>query len=203
MGTALTVVKAGGGVLWGLIRWSLRHWLWIGLTAGWAPGLWVVAERPDLAVALVLAAWVAPGLVCVAWSRWWPWSWERVVAGPLRRRSWRTWARDAWPRLSRECGLSTSRQVQVKSRWNGEVSTQTRWTHARLRSVRTDGYVMTLTVQVRTGQTAHDVTKIAKAIAAAAGAHSVTARVATPSTARVELVMADHLSGVQHSPDPR
>lgn len=202
MGTAVSATRAAGGLSWDFTRWSVRHWMGLTFVLCCVPALWVIAERPSLAVLVVVAGWVVPGLLCTVWARWWPYSWHRLVVAPLQRRRWRKWARGSWPTVAQECGLSSSYRVTVKSAWNGAERTETRWTNPRLKSAKTHDYTLVMTIRSRTGQTSRDITNQAQAIGAAANAHSVTGHVVSPSVARVDLVMVDHLAGVQHSPNP-
>lgn len=202
MATALTITRQLGGLSWDFIRWTARHWVGPPVVLTVAVTLWVLGERRVLAVTMVLLGWVGPGLVCTAWARFWPHSWHRVVVAPSQRRRWRNHARASWPFVARECGLSTQRQVTVRNWWNGQDTVETQWTAPRLKGVRAEGYTLLLTIRARTGQTARDIANQAQAIGAAANAHSVTARVLSPSVASVSLVMVDQLAGVRHSPKP-
>ena len=48
------------------------------------------------------------------WSLANPFTFDRFVTGPRRRRGWRRWARKNWDELARECGLSVQRTRTVK-----------------------------------------------------------------------------------------
>lgn len=201
MRAALRTTGTAWLVLWGLVAWSWRYRTWAVSTAVLAFALYVL-ERTSIAVAVITLGWAMPAVVAVAWSRWFPYSFEEWVAGPWRRRCWRVWARKQWPVLSRNCGLSTSSQGKRRSIWSGNVTSVTRWSDARLCTVSTAGYTISLLIRARPGQTSGDIVHAADAIASAAGAVAVTARVHTPSTASVELVMADYLAGTVDTPDP-
>ncbi|MGB3187319.1 MAG: hypothetical protein WBG76_01545 [Ornithinimicrobium sp.] len=188
-------------LLWGLVGWSWRHRVWVGSMVVLAFSL-AVLNRSEFATGVLLLGWALPAVVAVPWARWSPYTFDRYVAGPWRRRLWRVKMREGWAYLSRECGLSTSHQEQRRSLWNGDTQNVTVWADSRLCSVTTSGWTMTLTVQARHGQTSVDVVKAAGAIASAVGADTYTARPLTPSTASIDLVMADYLAGTVHSPNP-
>lgn len=188
-------------LIWRLVGWSWRHRLWVSSMVVLAFSL-AVLNRSEVAVGMLLLGWALPALVAVPWARSSPYTFERYVAGPWRRRLWRVKMREGWAYLSRECGLSTSHQAQRRSVWNGSTQTVTVWTDSRLCSVVTSGWTMTVTVKARHGQTSGDVVKAAGAIASAVGADTFTARPLTPSTASIDLVMADYLAGTVHSPNP-
>ena len=92
--------------------------------------------------------------------------------------------------------------VAVYDFWRGGLRPTTIWENARLVSVTVVGSVISLTVQARPGQTGKDITGAASAIGAACGATSVTSRVLSPSTALIELVMTDYLTGTRLSGEP-
>ncbi len=188
-------------LVWGLVGWSWRHRVWVGSIVVLAFSF-AVLDRSEVAVGGLLLGWALPALVAVPWARWSPHSFERYVAGPWRRSLWRVKMREGWAYLSRECGLSTSHQAQRRSAWNGNTQTVTVWTDSRLCSVVTSGWTMTVTVRARHGQTSGDVVKAAGAIASVVGADTFTARPLTPSTASIDLVMADYLAGTVRSPNP-
>lgn len=185
----------------GVVGWSWRHRNWSGSMIVLAFSL-AVLDRELVAVGVLLLGWALPALVAVTWHRFDPYSFERWVGGPWRRRTWRVWVRENWSGLSRNCGLSTSQQGQRRSVWSGDRRAVTVWSDARLCSVSTSGWSLTLTVRARAGQTATDVVKAAGAIASTMSADTYTARPLTPSTASIELVMVDHLAGTVRAPDP-
>lgn len=202
MATALAVARQVGGLAWDFSRWTAKHWVGPPVVLTVSVALWVLADRRILAVTVALLGWIVPALIWTAWARFWPHSWHRRVVAPAQRRRWRKHAHASWPFVARECGLSTQRQVKVHNWWNGQDTTEARWTPPRLKGVRAEGYMLLLTIRARTGQTARDIANQAQAIGAAANAHSVTARVLSPSVASVSLVMVDQLAGVRHSPNP-
>ncbi|MGB3684777.1 MAG: FtsK/SpoIIIE domain-containing protein [Ornithinimicrobium sp.] len=188
-------------LVWGVLGWSWRHPIWAGSMIVLAFSLSVLDRTPS-AVGVLLLGWALPALVAVTWHQVDPYSFERWVGGPWRRRTWRVWVREHWSGLSRNCGLSTSQQAQRRSAWSGETKAVTVWSDARLCSASTSGWTLTLTVRARSGQTSTDVVNAAGAIASAMAADTYTARPLTPSTASIELVMVDHLAGTVHAPDP-
>ena len=94
---------------WGVLGWSWRHRTWAGSMIVLAFSL-AVLDRTAWAVGVLLLGWALPALVAVTWHRLDPYSFERWVSGPWRRRTWRVWVREHWSGLSRNCGLSTSAQ---------------------------------------------------------------------------------------------
>ena len=199
--TAARAVWVSVMMAWGVLGWSWRHRVWVSAMVVLAFSL-AVLNRSEFAAGVLVLGWALPALVAVPWARWSPYSFDRYVAGPWRRRMWRVKMREGWAYLSRECGLSTSHQEQRRSLWNGNTQNVTVWADSRLCSVNTSGWTMTLTVQARHGQTSVDVVKAAGAIASAVGADTFTARPLTPSTTSIDLVMADYLAGTVHSPNP-
>ena len=205
---AATMLRSALLWVWSHRVWS-RRWLLLAVSL-WALGsvgaVWHIGPVP--ALLLVLAVWVLPAAVAAVWGTWWPVSFERTCAGPLRRWGWRRWARRHWAEVSRAVGLSAKGDAKRRG-WSfggddGKLGiSQSRpvvsWVDARLRKVSTEGHVLTLTVQARPGGTSDEITAKAQAIAAMADAHSVTATIESPSTAVIRLVMGDVLAGVRPS----
>ena len=194
--------------VWAHRVWS-RRWLLLALSL-WALGsagaVWHIGPVP--ALLLVLTVWVLPAATAAVWGTWWPVSFERVCAGPLRRWGWRRWARRHWAEVSRAVGLSAKGDAKRRG-WSfggddGKLGISgsrpvVTWVDARLRNTTTEGHVLTLIVQARPGGTSDEITAKAQAIAAMADAHSVTATIESPSTAVVRLVMGDVLAGARPS----
>lgn len=205
----LTVAGFVGAVLVGVPAWVCRHWRYTALVV--AAGVvayragWVRVEVA--AVALLLL----PALVAVGWARCWPFSFERLAAGPWRGWGWRRWVRRSWPTLARECGLSVQRKTQRRevSVLAGErgrrVTTSTdvpTWVHPRLAKVRTSGNTLTLTVRTRTGQTVDDLERAAAPLAAAACAVSWRTKALSTSVLELGLVMREALASARLAPLP-
>lgn len=125
-------------------------------------------------------------------------SFERLLAGPLRRARWRWWLRGRWSHISKRCGLSVSEQVTKKGH-EGKAITETVWTHPNLLKINTSDHCLYATVRTRVGQTVDDLEAAVPAIRDAAGAHSARATVVAPGTVRMEFVMREHLSAVSHA----
>lgn len=205
---AARMLRAVAVWVWAHRVWS-RRWLMLAV-ALWALGsvgaVWHIGPVP--ALLLVLGVWVLPAGVAAVWGTWWPVSFERLCAGPLRRWGWRRWARKHWAQVSRAVGLSAKGDAKRRG-WSfggddGKLGISgsrpvVSWVDARLRQVSTEGHVLTLTVQARPGGTSDEVTTKAQAIAAMADAHSVTATIESPSTAVLRLVMGDVLAGIRPS----
>ena len=182
----------------GRLGWFGR-WLW----------LWLTGHRRIVAIWLVLAtvaswvrgeslmAWVATGLAVPLALAGWAWclpaGYERVVAGPSRRRRWRRHVRRNWTGLAEACGwprLLRDRSV-VGSRQRSAQAVP------RLRSVRAEGSTVTLVVRARAGQTLDQLEAGRPGLAATLDALSwrCTAYRGSTSTLLVELVMHDALRG--------
>ena len=101
------VLREAGRLVWWLLRWISRHWRYT-LACLSVAVIADAAGTPRLKVAAVLA-FTVPAVAAVVWFRCWPFSYERLAAGPSRRFGWRRWARRQWPSLARECGLSVQR----------------------------------------------------------------------------------------------
>jgi DNA segregation ATPase FtsK/SpoIIIE, S-DNA-T family len=137
----------------------------------------------------------------VIWRHKDPLSYERYFAAPVRRARWRLWAYSSWSRLAKRCGLSFSEQVTRKDN-EGKQTMTTVWTHPKLLRVETSDHCLYLTVRTRTGQTVEHLEKAVPAVRDAAGAHSARAVVVAPGTLRMEFVMREYLSAVDHAPTP-
>ena len=137
----------------------------------------------------------------VVWSGKDPASYERYFAAPFRRGRWWLWAHGSWSRLAKRCGLSDSEQVTRRDS-GGKHTTATVWTHPKLLRVKMSDHCLYLTVRTRTGQTVEQLEKAVPAIRDAAGAHSARSVVVAPGTVRIELVMREHLAGVDHASIP-
>ena len=119
------------------------------------------------------------------------------------------WARRRWAGVSRAVGLSLKSDTTRRRWWLGRdrgsvlgVSQTARvvsWTDARLCSATASGEVLTLTIRARPGGSSADVTAKAQAVAAMAGARSVTFSVLSPSTVELRLVMREVLVGTRTS----
>ncbi|MDE9367317.1 FtsK/SpoIIIE domain-containing protein [Luteipulveratus sp. YIM 133132] len=215
--------RAGQGlvpVLWALVRalavgaarvarWGVRHHRWSRWFAAVAV-LAVVTRHYDIA-ALVMAACLLPGVVAVAWQARYPVGYERLVAGPLRRRSWKKGARRVWATLARESGLSVQKRVKRRS-WGAspksgriEVSSSevvTTWVDPALMDVVARGNLLTLMIQCRIGQTPDDLVAAVPKFAAALGAVSHKVVQCSPSVIAVDLVMAEHLATARTASAP-
>lgn len=202
MGTAGTILGHTCGMVWDLIRWSARWWKVLVVTVGFAPAVWYVGNRPDIAITMTLFGWLLPGLVCTAWPRFWPNSWFDLVVGPLQRRHLRAWAKENWTDIAKACGLSTTYIGTVKDKDTGTTIEETRWQCPPLRTVRTTEFVMELVIDARRGQTSRDITAQAEAICAACKGVSATGVSESPSRAVITVVLIDHLAEVVESPEP-
>ncbi|BBB40153.1 FtsK/SpoIIIE domain-containing protein [Mycobacteroides abscessus] len=150
-------------------------------------GIWLAVI---FGIALIVLTW---------WKHADEGSFERYLAGPLRRARWRWWLRGRWSHIARRCGLSVSEQVTKKDS-EGKVHTETVWTHPTLMKVATSQTCLYATVRTRVGQTVDDLEAAVPAIRDAAGAHSARATVVAPGTVRMEFVMREHLSAVSNAP---
>ena len=72
------------------------------------------SRTTHLGLGVAAAAWLMPLVGGAWWSLANPFTFDRFVAGPRRRRGWRRWARKNWDELARECGLSVQRTRTVK-----------------------------------------------------------------------------------------
>lgn len=203
MRTAWRWLRIAGRGLWMSVRFWARHWmLFLGLVAVW-PLLWTLAMDGVLdwlsALCLGVAfACLVPGFPNEVAREVWPVPYERWIGGPLRRRAWRQRVEDLWPTLCRESGLSVQRESRAK-----DGQTVTVWVTPSLVSVDTNGNALSITAQVRMGQTPDELVAAAPRFAAAFGAYSHTVRVVSPSVVAVDMAMADHLSSPMSAPGPR
>lgn len=204
VGLVARMGRAAGGWVARHRRWSVRLLLVAALLV-WFPQLRLVGVP---AWVLVVFVALVPAMVAGVWSTLAPGSYERRCSGPVRRLRWLRWSRRNWSGISRAVGLSVKSEKQ--RRWSlgrergtgfgvSQTGSVAAWTDARLCSASASGHVLTLIVRARPGGSASDVTDKAQAIAAMAGAQSVTARVLSPSTAELLLVMRDVLAGVRPS----
>lgn len=207
IGSALRVCAV---LVWAVVRWTYRHLRWAVSVAGLAVAVRLLPDGQPRAIWLLILGWVVPAVVAVVWARWGPGSYERWAAGPLKRASWRRWARRHWPILARECGLSVQRYGRPS--WSTSAlraiaprrpaARSTVWVHPRLCSVTARGVTLTITARARTGQTVEDLENAAPALAAAASARSFRCRALSPSTVEYVLVMADRLGLVRAASPP-
>lgn len=209
-GSAQRCAVTAGLVAWGLPRWLARHWRYsLLLTVLVLAGHLVGSVRTQV-VGVALA--LLPAVIATVWARFWPFSFERRVAGPWRRRGWRRWAGRSWPSLARECGLSvqrktTRREVAVRSGRPGRVvSTATDvpiWVHPKLLKVTTTGDTLILSIRTRVGQTVDDLERAAGPLGAASGAVSWRCRPVSTSVLEVALVMREAVATMTVAAAPK
>lgn len=203
MRTAWRWLRIAGRGLWMSARFWARHWmLFLGLVAVW-PLLWTLALDGvlDWVSALcfgVAFACLVPGFPNEICREFWPVPYERWIGGPLRRRAWRQRVEGLWPTLCRESGLSVQREARAK---DGQAVMT--WVSPSLVRVDTEGNGLSITAQVRMGQTPDELVAAAPRFAAAFGAYSHTVRVVSPSVVAVDMAMADHLSIPMTARGPR
>jgi S-DNA-T family DNA segregation ATPase FtsK/SpoIIIE len=92
------------------VVWTWRHTGWVVTVASVGVVVRLFPKGQPLAIQLLVVAWWVPAFVSVVWGRWWPASYQRVVAGPSARLGWMVWARRRWAHLARECNLSVCRE---------------------------------------------------------------------------------------------
>lgn len=180
----------------GRLGW-LGRWLWVWLTGHRRMiSTWVVlATVASWTRGESLVGWVAVGLALplalAGWAWWFPAGYERIMAGPSRRRRWRRYVRRNWTGLAEACGwarLLRDRAV-IGSRQRSAQAVP------RLRSVRAKGSTVTLVVRARAGQTLDQLEAGVPGLAATLDALSwrCTANRGSTSTLLIELVMHDAL----------
>lgn len=199
-------------VVWSVLCWFNRHLRYVATVA--FSGLLATILLPHLAstgqhavvvtrvtVGVLL---LVPSVVAVMWSRWWPFSYETWVGGPVRRFRWARWAARSWDDLARECGLSTQRVETVKVTERVRTKDGTTyvrkphevryWVPPNLTHVTTDGDVLRLEITTRTGQVVDELEAAVPAIASAARAVASRAVVVNAWTITAELVMRESLA---------
>lgn len=193
----LTVTRHGA---W-LTRWCRRHPRW---TFSWlllAGVVWLFGSGSSV---WPLVIGLAPGLVCTLWHAISPVSYSRCCAGPARRFGWRWRTRRRWALIAEACGLTT-REVVTAHR-DGMPTTGHQTVAPRLRSVRTRGHVLELTIRARPGQTVEDIDlaapRLASTLAAVAHRTRPVSGGGSGCTAVVELVMADALVSAVTAGEP-
>lgn len=195
--SALSMSRVSLRPVWQATRWSLR-WSWTHtrfILRLVVAALVVRLVFGTVAAALVLiGGWVAPVLGMAVWQMVSPVSFETRLAGPLRRRGWRRYLRDVWPKFAERAGLSITETLTVRNRWNGTHTRQKVTIHPALQDVTAKGEQLSATVVARIGQTSAQVESAAPALADAMGAHSVRTVPVGPGMVRVEMVMRDLLS---------
>ena len=191
---AFAVLADGARLVWRWSGWPFRRPAWSAFVV--VAGLIVrgVFGHPFMWSVLSVGWWL-PATVAEIWSRWWPTSFERCLAGPSRRRVWKRWAHRKWRRLCRDCGLSNSQQVE-RRQLNGHKHTVTAWSQPRLIKASSAGSVLTLVVGVRWGQTVDHLEDAAPALRDAAKAHSVRCTMPSPGVVRFDLVMREALADI-------
>lgn len=209
--TAQTAARTTAGVLvrvfwevfwlsWEVLKWSGRHAAWA-LMSAMAGAVAALFGGRDVGLIVLAVVWLVPAVGSCVWRRRWPISFERVIAGPARRRRWRKWARQSWVTVATRSGLGQTTQRR-RSNLKGESWTEAYTLAPALRRVETCDTSLHLTARALVGQTSEDLAAIAPALRDAAGARSVATKVINPGVVRFELRMADVLSSAFSSPGP-
>ncbi len=153
------------------------------------------AHLLKLGIMWLIATIVAVTISLVVWRLRSPATYERYFGSHARQIWWLFWAMTSWPRIARDCGLSSSSRVTRKD-MQGKQVTKTAWTHPDILAVSKSGDCLRMTVRTRTGQTVDDLEKAVPAIRDAVGAHSGRSKVVTPGAVHMEFVMRECLSEV-------
>ena len=160
---------------WAVARWCWRHTQWVFAVTVLAAVCTLGWGRPA-GLGVLAVGWVAPAVGLALWRRHRAVSYERRVEGPRRRWRQRRWARTSWAHVARQSGLGV---VETLNRRNlrGERWTEQICRVPALLAVETTETGLLLTVRALVGQTSDDLARIAPALADAADARSVRARV--------------------------
>lgn len=143
---------------------------------------------------MVLLGWVVP--VCAAvWATHSPVSYERWVAGPARRRSWRRWLTGNWPLLARQSGIARQVPITVKVRGRHGVERVERmtWQSPRLSEVRADARSITARIQCAPGQTVDELEGGLLRLATTAAVERFHSQRLGPNEVELTLMMLDEL----------
>lgn len=178
--------------IWAVARWLWRHTWWVFGVTVLALVLAMLHGRPA-GIAALTVGWVLPALGLSLWQRHSPMSYEKRVAGPLRRRRYRRWAKDSWHAVAKGCGLGVTQTVHRRN-LKGERWTEKSTTVPRLVSVEATDTALFITARALVGQTCDDLVGITAAVGDAAAAQSARARVVGPGLVRFELRMREHLA---------
>ncbi|QYL30065.1 hypothetical protein TM48_04627 [Mycobacterium shottsii] len=160
-----------------------------------------LAHLLKLCTAWLFGTTIAICIGLVIWRLRSPVTYERYFGVNARQARWMLWSLIAWPRIARDSGLSSSRNVTRKD-MQGKQTTKKIWTHPEVLGVRMSGHCLRLRVRTRTGQTVDDLEKAVPAIRDAVGAHSGRSTVIAPGTVRMEFVMREQLSVVETANTP-
>lgn len=177
---------------WAVVRWLWRHTRWVFLVTSLAFVVALLAGQ-DVGLMAVVFGWVVPAVGLSLWQRHRPMSYEKRVAGPLRRRRYRKWAHGAWHAVAGGCGLGVTHTVNRRNlkgeRWTEKVTRV-----PALKSVQATDTALFITARALVGQTSDDLAAIAPAVGDAAAAQSSRARIVGPGMVRFELRMREHLA---------
>src|SRR6478752_1898224 len=86
---SLSALRVAAVLVWATVRWTYRHLRWVVCVAGVAFALRLFPGGQPVAIRLLVLGWLVPAVVAATWARWSPGSFQRVVAGPSSRASWR------------------------------------------------------------------------------------------------------------------
>lgn len=205
MHLARTTAREFGLSVWAIVRWLWRHTWWVFTVTAAAFGLAVVCGQSS-GIAVAVSGWFLPAVCLSLWQRHRPMSYEKRVAGPLRRRRYRKWANDSWHAVAKGCGLGVTHTVN-RSNLKGERWTEKVTRVPALKSVQASNTALFITARALVGQTSDDLIAIAPAVGDAAAAQSARARIIGPGTVRFELRMQEYLAeaftaGIPAPPEP-
>lgn len=181
-----------GQSAWAIVRWLWRHTWWVFAVTTLAFVL-AILQGQTIGVAAVTLGWVVPAVSLSLWRRHRPQSYEKCIAGPTRRRRYRTWARNSWRAVAKGCGLGVTRTVS-RHNLKGEHWTEKVTRVPALKAIQATDTALFITARALVGQTSDDLVAIAPAVGDAAGARSARARVVGPGLVRFELRMREHLA---------
>ncbi|MBO9553212.1 FtsK/SpoIIIE domain-containing protein [Cellulomonas sp.] len=176
---ARLVLERLGHAVWNVVSWTVQAWraVLVCLVIG---NVLVIAghEAAGAVVPWLVPAWNAGRAV---WDALHPLTYERVLGGWLRRRTWRHRARKDWGRVAQRCGLA----------WPWEADRR----HAvpRLLRVQTTANTLTLRVRAVVGQTVDDLDRAVEAVATAFEAESAESRRAGPGVVEIVMTMRELL----------
>jgi len=182
------VLRRLRGAVWHFVSWTVQSWraILVCLVIG---NVLLIADHEGAGVA---ALWLVPvwNAVRAVWDAVSPLTYEAVVGGPLRRRSWRRRVRKAWVQVAERCGLASARDADG------------RLTVARLLGVQTSENTITLRVRAAVGQTVDDLDRAVETIATAFSAESAESQRVGPGVVEMVLTMRELLHRPTRPPFP-